>query len=193
MRVLVFSPHPDDAEWGAGGLLSAASAATVALVAETTHERVLEAFSGAKTLGAEVDYGGAFGGPDGSVSVSQPVIDWAEALRWSLRWTHVALPPLTDTHQDHRAVNQIVRSAFRRSHATLLEYETPSAHDWTPNIWLPLTEADVIRKADALQEHRSQSKQHYMDPNLVTARARVAGTAIGVEFAEAFRLIRGVL
>ena len=48
------------------------------------------------------------------------------------------------------------------------------------------------KKIRALACYKSQDKRTYMKANFVESLARVRGVSVGVEFAEAFTLVRGV-
>lgn len=185
MRTLI-SPHADDAEIGASMLLLGADL----LLVTAGHLRMLEqADAGTRArVHAWVRIGGGF--IDGAITPSAELIYELERARSA----HVvAGPPLLDTHQDHRAVAQAIRSALRRSSVTLLEYETPSVEPgWVPNLFIPMTADDLDHQADILSAFDSQIARPYVQRDYLEARARFRGLSCGLPLAQAFRLVSGI-
>lgn len=186
MRVVV-SPHFDDADLGASMVLGPGCA--VVVVAGTDEERYREQLASARTFNLdEVVRGDA---EDGYVLHD---VDLVQLIERETQYADVVFcPPVLDTHQDHSAVARASVSALRRTARSLIEYETPSAtSEWTPNLWMPMTEDDIVRQMDALRCHYSQSNRPYMTRRWVETRAAFRGQQIGIPYAQAFRVVRSV-
>lgn len=188
MRALVVAPHPDDAELAAAALLG--PHATILCLTHAGDDRADEARRAAKILGADLlmaDH------EDGALA---PVVELVETIEDAIAATDadvIAGPPLSDEHQDHRAVAAAVRSATRRSSLTVLEYETPSTPpSWEPDTFLLVTAAQATLREDALAEHRSQLDHPYTRPDVLRARLTVRGQWVGLVAAEAYRTVRRV-
>lgn len=109
--------------------------------------------------------------------------------------------PYSSHHQDHQAVYQASIAALRPTVDTnyiriKAAYEYPYiTTSWNSNmrsdskIYYPLTKEDIERKRLALQEYKTQlvrDPRDILDISSILNLARVRGTEIGYEYAEAF-------
>ncbi|MEV8435885.1 PIG-L family deacetylase [Actinosynnema sp. NPDC051121] len=191
LDVVAVSPHPDDAEYGAGGLLAAYAAGghrvTIVLMAGGDETRLTEAKSAASILGAELVADPT--GRDGGLAVTGARVRWMEE--------HVATadmvfaPHPDDTHQDHRAAAAIVGAALRRSSVGLSWYRTPSSgHTFTPTAFHPVTDHFATVRRRAIEMHRSQSERTYLQPDHLTLKDAWFGWLGGHPAAEPFQVVR---
>ena len=82
----------------------------------------------------------------------------------------------SDLHQDHRVACELAWNTFR-DHA-ILEYEIPKYDGdlGSPNLFVPLEERHVRRKADLLVEHfGSQLDKHWFTKDVFLSLARLRG------------------
>jgi LmbE family N-acetylglucosaminyl deacetylase len=106
----------------------------------------------------------------------------------------IMCPSLHDLHQDHRAVAECCTTIFRDT--TLLGYETfASCPDFTPNVFVRLSQADVHLKLKAIKCYESQmaARGTWCRPDAFLANLQFRGAQARVEYAEAFELIRAVI
>ncbi len=94
-----------------------------------------------------------------------------------------------DLHQDHRVINELTWNTFR-NHA-VLEYEIPKFDGdmSVPNVFVPITRADMQRKCDILMScFPSQHSRSWFTPDTFQAIARLRGIECNAPegFAEAF-------
>jgi LmbE family N-acetylglucosaminyl deacetylase len=94
-----------------------------------------------------------------------------------------------DSHQDHRLVSEITANLFRDH--LILEYEIPKfdADLGRPNVYFPLDEDIVSRKARVLLDSfPSQSNKHWFTEDTFRALPRLRGIEAGrsATYAEAF-------
>jgi LmbE family N-acetylglucosaminyl deacetylase len=106
----------------------------------------------------------------------------------------VFAPSPHDAHQDHRAVAELVPTAFR-DHLTLgyeiLKWESDLAQ---PTVYLPLAEPVLREKISKLHEHYgSQRDRSWFEPETFTGLARIRGVQCRARFAEAFHVTKLVL
>jgi LmbE family N-acetylglucosaminyl deacetylase len=195
--VLCLGAHSDDIEIGCGGtilrLLETSSEATVhwivfgasgerAREAEASAARFLSA-AGARNVELHQFRDGFF--PSEHAKIKTYFEQMKTRIDPDLVFTHCR----GDLHQDHRVVNELTWNTFRR-HA-ILEYEVPK---WdgdlgTPNVYVPLSEAQARRKVEIIAEcFRSQSGKQWFDEETFVGLMRLRALECGAPSrrAEAF-------
>lgn len=199
MRILVLSPHTDDAEIGAGASL-------VRLIKEGAKARILAFSTGNSETGAtEDEFRAAMGVlgvtdfellgfkarrfPSQRQEILQRLVD--ERNGWK---PDIVLCPATfDVHQDHRVVCDEAVRAFRRS-CTILGYDMPcssmGAIRLSKFVWVDAEH--VITKTNAIGCYKSQVRRQATSRRFIEALAFVRGAQIGYRFAEAFEVIREI-
>lgn len=91
-------------------------------------------------------------------------------------------------HQDHKVVGEESIRAFKKSN--LITYE----HEWNllqseSNYHVEVTEDQIANKIEAMGCYKSQQHRPYFDKQFTYSRALLAGSKIGVKYAEPFRII----
>jgi bacillithiol biosynthesis deacetylase BshB1 len=140
MDLLVFAPHPDDAEIGLGGSIArhTASGYTVGIVDLTAGElssngtpatRRIEAGAAAQVLGVGVREN--LGWADGGIANTPPLVRSAvEAIRRH-RPQAIAIPHWSDRHPDHvRASDTLTTAAFSSGLRRYAADGDPWRPDW---------------------------------------------------------------
>ena len=219
MRVVVIAPHPDDETIGVGGTICrhVAEGDEVHLLVmtetypplwhETERERRQEEVRrAAEVLGlASVDFAGF---PTVKLNAI-PAVDLAGYLIAQfnrLRPDIVYVSPPGDVNQDHEAVFRAALVAARplpdSSVKVLYSYEVaPTSRFGNPidaARWMPTTFVDITpyidRKLEAMSCYASELRQPPHPRSLEGLRlfARERGLAVGLEYAEAFQLIREI-
>ena len=108
----------------------------------------------------------------------------------------ILCPARSDAHQDHRTVAELVWNTFRDH--MVLEYEIPKYDGdlGTPNLFVPLSEADCRRKIEYLkQAFRSQAGRQWFRDDTFWSLLRLRGIEANspTSFAEAFSCRKAVL
>lgn len=203
MIVLAVSPHPDDAEFGAGATMSRLTRAgnrVVSLALSDCRDegetpgvepaQLREEHAAACTvLGAEsrvLDF------PRRTLHLHrQRVLDELIRVRDDLRPDLVLCPARADRHQDHEVVAAEAWRAFRGT--TTLGYVLPwNCPTVSVSAWRAVSSADAHRKADAIRCFTSQRARPYALRGAVLAQLVQAGLQAGTPLAEAFECIRSV-
>lgn len=104
----------------------------------------------------------------------------------------VFMPCSDDVHQDHQVINQEGTRAFKRT--TVLGYELPWNNlEFGACALIVLQEQHLTKKVASLRRYRSQAHRRYMSGDLAISLAKVRGAQAGVDFAEAFQVIRWLM
>jgi len=133
------------------------------------------------------------------------VIKIVESLKEQIRPSVVLTHHPGDMNVDHGIVTNAVLTAFRslpgEPPCQILAGEVLSSTDYSigvpgrafePNVWVPVEARDVQKKKEALQAYAGEIRPapHPRSVEAVEHSARLRGCQCGVEFAEAFRLLR---
>ena len=204
--VLALSPHTDDIELSCGGTLSKfleRGAKVYCAVFSICRDSVPEGFP-KDVLGVEVRKSLETLGvlPENLTVLDfdvrtfeahrQAVLDELIKLRRALKPDLVLAPSTHDTHQDHYTLACEARRAFKGT--TLLAYEMPwNCFTFDFQCFSVLEKRHLDAKAAALANYETQKGRDYFKPDFITAQARVNGTRVGAEFAEAFECPRLII
>ena len=204
LRVLAIGAHADDIEIGCGGLILTliARARPVFVdwcVLSATTVRAAEARASAAAFldgaaGTEITVEGFTDGffPYEGAALKR----WFESLKSRPSPDLVLTHTRRDRHQDHREVANLTWNTFRDH--LILEYEIPKYEGdlETPNLYVPLAENAVARKAELLLEcFASQRQKPWFDAESFRSLCRLRGIecASPTRYAEAFHAPKMVL
>lgn len=209
-RILVFGAHPDDIEFGCGGIVlkEASAGASVHFVVCSKgesgtngkpEEREVECRTAAELAGSSVEFLDC--GGDGKIeSNRENAIRLARVIRQQKPDVVLAPSLVEDQHPDHCSLGRAVRDAARLArYAGLAELKTETAHALRSLFFYAITPGaephegtalviDVSEQVDSWRAlmacHASQMKtRRYLELQL--ARARTLGLQAGGEYAQA--------
>lgn len=197
-KILALGAHPDDVEFGCGGMLRGLSekgneiylyVATYGQRGGDPEVRESEAKKAAKLIPARQIFWGGFA--DCEVPSGIQLIESLEDTIFKVKPDFVMVNSPGDTHQDHRALAIAAQSAARRV-PNLLFYETPTSIQFSPSIFFQLK--SIANKLELLECHRSQIMRTNVNGFSIMDLARATATHRGMEitcpFAEAFSAVR---
>ncbi len=195
MNILAIGAHPDDLEIGCGATLykyakhghkvHAMIMSDGALGGDSSVRRAEQARSN-EILGIENVFWGGY--RDTEIPLNKEVISMIEANIKQVQPVFIFVNFHHDTHQDHRNLATATISATRYI-KNVLFYEVPTTHDFSPSIFVNISN-EMDKKVEALLAHESQvMKTNIGDLSIVdvsTSQAGFRGMQGRVRFAEAF-------
>jgi LmbE family N-acetylglucosaminyl deacetylase len=206
-RILVFAPHTDDGELGAGGSISrfidegkdvyyAVFSLCEKSVPEGYPKDILkcEFEKACRTLGIKESNITIFNYPIREFpQYRQEILENMVQLQKDISPDLILVPSLHDTHQDHEVISREALRSFKKI-ASILGYEEPWNHvTFLTTAFIQLEKANITKKLEAIRQYESQQDNSYFDDELIKGLARVRGTQINTEYAEAFEVIRWVI
>jgi LmbE family N-acetylglucosaminyl deacetylase len=213
LNILAVSPHADDVEIAMGGTIAKYVAQnhnvtilTAVLPKENilgkvdsfmSKNRILEQKKSAKILGAKVEilsldpYELSFNRKYIKI-FEEKIKEYKPDIIFSC-WEY-------DTHQDHKSVANIIYSVTRKNNISLYMYEAMlpggfNTHSFNPQLYIDISKFIKV-KIKALNEYKSVFKykknnySKYFDS--IEGRARFRGETIGVDYAEAFIVVKQI-
>ena len=201
-RVLVLSPHPDDADFGAGGYIHRLLEQNVQVtwvVFSSCDESLpmgfetgsalkeFEEMAQHHTLNAAVLDFPVRNFPQYRQEILEALIGFKNVCNPDL----VLCPCLGDLHQDHSTIAQEAFRAFKN--ISVLGYEVFWNNTcFSPNYFVSLSKQEVDAKWDMCSHYKSQLFKGKIHKEIVCSLAAVRGSMVGSNYAEAFEVIRMV-
>jgi LmbE family N-acetylglucosaminyl deacetylase len=206
-RVLVISPHTDDAELGSGG--------TIAKFIERGNEVYYAFFSHAEKSVPEgqpntalinecINANKILKIPPSNLlsfnyevrnfsSLRQNILEDLVHLRKEISPDLVIVPSSNDVHQDHQVIQLESLRAFK-TNTSIWGYEHPwNNFTFTTDIFNILNESHLKIKIMALKQYISQADKPYFSESYITSLARTRGCQVGSQYAEAFEVMRIII
>ena len=202
MNVLAIGAHPDDIEYGCGGMLAKYARRGHAIFMFVASDGALggdgdvrrqEQKDSARILGVREVFWGGY--PDTEVPLSRDLIVRLEAVIRQVDPRMIFINSPDDTHQDHRHLAQGAMSATQYV-PNFLFYEVPTTLNFAPNCYTDI--ADVLDvKLASLEAHRSQVTKTNIEDLTILEVARSCANFRGIQgrvkYAEAFQSVRLLL
>jgi N-acetylglucosamine malate deacetylase 1 len=205
-RVLILSPHTDDAELGCGGTIYKfiKKGSEILWVVFSTAENSLPSHLPRETLKNEfINVSKSFGLKEKNILTfnfqvrklpehRQEILEKLVRIRNKFKPTLVIMPSLNDVHQDHQVVaNEAIR-AFKTT-SSIICYELPWNHTtFNTQFFSELTLEEIKKKVTVLKNYKSQIelKRPYFSEKFIFGLGKVRGVQCNSDFAEAFEVIR---
>jgi len=208
-KILVLSPHTDDAELGSGGSISRfiENNAIIHWVVFSSAEESLPADMARDTLTKEfMEVASSLGLGAENVDLHhfsvrklaerrQDVLDILVSLRREFAPDMVIGPSLNDYHQDHAVVaNEMIR-AFKMS-SSIICYELPwNQVSFESQLFIRLEDKHMESKLNMLKKYESQIhiNRGYFTEDFIKGLGYTRGAQVGHKFAEAFEVVRWMI
>ena len=207
MKILVISPHTDDAELGTGGtinkfinqgddlywiVLSIAEESVIGNRPRNIHKT--EFLNMIKLINFSKDQYNIFNFKVRNFDLSrQNILDIFVEINNNFKPDLVIGPSIHDYHQDHQiTANEMIR-AFKKD-SSIISYELPWNHiQFNTQFFCKLNPNDIDMKIEMLSNYVSQSSRNYFDAEYIRGLARVRGTQCNSMYAESFEVLRWVI
>lgn len=171
--VLCLSPHPDDVEYSVSGTIISHPGTCfdqILLSYGTKQDACSSRYLEVELFWKHWSHPIHIVGPNPNSAFEFDTTKVHEALEiLATSPTHQAwlIPSLSDTHQEHRIVSELARTATRHYPITLIEYRTASTTmEWTPNMIVQLSKEILDKKFQALRSaFTSQLDAKYFNQN----------------------------
>jgi len=202
VNILAFGAHPDDIEYGCGGMLAKYAQRGHAVYMFIASDGALggdpevrrrEQKDAARILGVREVFWGDY--RDTEVPLTRELIVRIESVIRKIEPRMIFVNSPDDTHQDHRNLAQSTMSATRYV-PNFLFYEVPSTVNFIPNCATDIAEV-LDTKLAGLEAHRSQVTKTKIEDlsilELARSCANFRGIQARVKYAEAFQSVRLLL
>jgi len=208
-RVLILSPHTDDAELGCGGSICRLleerkeiywvvfSTAEDSLPANLKPDTLVKEFTQViKHLGLKKENYMINHFPVRRLAdFRQDVLDVLIKIKKEFNPDLVFGPSLNDFHQDHKTVAFEMIRAFK-STSSIYCYELPWNHiSFETQLFIKLKEDHIKKKIALLEFYKSQFaiQRFYFSTDFIKGLAFTRGAQVGAKHAEAFEVIRSIV
>ena len=125
----------------------------------------------------------------------QEILEYLVKIKNSFNPDLVIGPSLNDYHQDHLVLaNEMIRAY--KSSASIISYELPWNHvSFSNQMFVSLEKRHIDKKIELLKCYKSQLVKHrnYFSDDFIYGLARTRGVQINSEYAEAFEVIRWII
>lgn len=202
-KILLLSPHTDDAELGCGATISKMirQGKTVYYAAFSACEQsVLPSFPKDILIHEVKQATAALGISPENLHLfryevrtfnyhRQEILDDLIRLRETLKPDTILMPCLHDIHQDHKTMAEEALRAFK--FGNIFCYELPWNNlNFSTAAFEVVEEEDAQCKVDALAKYQSQAHRLYANEEFLRSQLRMRGVQISRRYAEAFEVIR---
>ena len=209
MKVLILSPHTDDAELGAGGTIIKLlqDGAKVRWVVFSSAEESLpkmfkknqlreEFISVAKYLNLKSKDYFIHGYQVRKLHEKrQDILEVLVKEKNTFCPDLVIGPSINDLHQDHQIVANEMLRAFKNI-SSIISYELPwNQFQFNNQLFISLSKENLDKKINLLKKYKTQIllKRKYFKPELIEGLSRIRGVQSNNEYAESFEVIRWMI
>lgn len=175
-RVLILSPHSDDAEYSVSGTISKFKETMFYVLTmssggnfddSTNYTRFMESENFWKTYDNVTCLD-----PAGLKTLSETpedfLVNLVDIYCSEYSFDAIMCPPSLDSHFEHRMVHNIARAVCRFGSKSLIEYNTPSTYsEWVPNVYVDVTYELPAKKHNLKQNFVSQLNKFYFNDNVI--------------------------
>lgn len=216
MKILIIAPHPDDEVLGCGGTIAkhvkgedevylciVTKAYTPDWSEDFLKKRSEEIKKANEILGIKKTYLLDFPTIKLDTIPQKELVDSITNIVGEVKPDVMYIPHKGDLNKDHRLVFEatlVVARPINNNLMKILSYETLSETEWgkpivpfVPNVYVDIA-STVEKKIEAMKSYKSELRKlpHPRSEESIRTLARIRGLESGLDFAEAFTLIREI-
>ena len=200
-KILTLAAHTDDVEIGCAATLHKFKDADIKVIAfslapgeDVTHEfkNSMDILKSSWTRKGTVEYD-LYEMEMRELGYNrQKILDILYEESSSTNYDLVTCPSSFDTHQDHKVIREECFRAFKKT--TIFGYEMPwNNRKFESDVFVEVSESDLKNKLKHFDCYKSQSNRTFFSEDYIRSMATYRGFQCGVQYAEAFELIRMVI
>lgn len=196
-KVIALSPHPDDVEFSASGMMMKMSYIDFINITLSSGGD----FDNTTRNNSRLDEVSEFWKNIDNVSnlnlnikhiknlFEDELVNKIENLVDTSQVNFILTPPYEDTHFEHRIINHVAYGISRKNKLGLIEYQTPSTKKtWVPNLTIDVTEF-YDTKCTRLKAFKSQKERHYFNDDVMNNFHKdFNALKRGIEFVEQYKI-----
>lgn len=200
MNIIVFSPHPDDAEVLIGGTVNKYTQKghnvliVVVTVPNNKEKRIAESKKAAGILGADIKI---LDLDPYKLAFDRKLVEVFDGILKDFPPDIIYTSWINDSHQDHISVSRATIAAARKNTCSVYMYEQALPSGLTPygfraQAFIDISDSMEI-KIKSVLAHESQI-QNFTESWVqgIVARATFVGFQINVKYAEAFEVVKEI-
>lgn len=194
--IVILSPHPDDAEYGCGGLLSKLKGKIPIYVVTLSKNQknplnknlMKEQKESLKCLGITGDKNIIADFITREFSYSrQEICDYLWKINEKIKPTCIFTPPF-DNHQDHQVTHNESLRAFKTK--SIIEYDIPrSEKSPKPVMFVKLSKKNLDEKLKALSKYKTYKNKTYFKKEAIVAACQAPGIKVEIPICEVYNPI----
>ena len=208
-KILILSPHADDAELGCGGSIvtfiekgyevswAVFSTAEESLPMDLPKDILKKEFLNViNNLGVKEEHYKIFNFKVRSLHEHrQKILEELINMREELEPDMVIGPSINDFHQDHQVIAGEMIRAFKTT-SSIICYELPWNHvAFNTQLFVKLKKEHIAKKCEILKNYNSQLQlgKRYFSDEFIYGLAKTRGIQCNSNYAEAFEVVRWML
>lgn len=173
-RILCLSPHPDDIEYGALGIMykyqdTQFDILTISIGGKFDITSGQRRFKECQSIyNSFKNISGEFLLDDHTINFGYDELVHKIETKYDIsKYDLILLPPDEDTHHDHKKINVVGMALTRKEKCGIVDYKTPSTLEtWIPNHFVDIS-MYMDSKIEQLHKFKTQSKHLYFAPQII--------------------------
>mgnify|MGYP001171828677 FL=1 len=197
-KILCLSPHPDDIEYGALGIMAKHPEThfdilTISIGGKFDNSSGKNRFKECSSIwGSIPNIKGDFLLEDHTINFEyDQLVHMIENKYDMSSYDLILIPTHEDTHHDHKKINVVGMALTRKNKCGIVDYKTPSTLEtWIPNHFVDIS-SFLDFKIKQLRKFKTQAKHLYFQNDVIKAfHTNYQSSKRGIGYVECFKIHR---